>query len=228
VATQWYYPLPEPDARASLAVALARTLMEYWMSQQTRGDAKWLRVVRRHQSGYDWSQVNRVHGLHTGSGADDRSMRRDGTVLLAENLSPRRGTILGVILLVAAGLALGIVELRAYQAQETSLRQTCDHLGVGYQEGDTVPVIIERAFPHGTSLDQFFAAVGGTPGLAMTHLGAHEGCRDGVMIWLQVNYRRLGLPSDPLGLYGGHTERYLCFEEEVLVAAWKSDPSYEY
>jgi hypothetical protein len=159
---------------------------------------------------------------------DDRSMRRDETVLQSEKMSPGRGILMGVILLVAAGLALGVMELRAYQAQETALRQTCEHLGVGYQKGDTVPVIIERAFPQGTSLDQFFAAVGGMPGLAMTHLGAYEGCPDGVMIWLQVNYGQLGLPSDPLGLYGGHTERYLCFEEEILVAAWRSDPSYGY
>ena len=155
-------------------------------------------------------------------------MRRNGTVLLAETLSPRRGIVLGVMLLIAAGLALGIVELRAYQTQEGTMRQVCEHLGVGYQEGDTVPVIIERAFPQGTSLDRFFAVAGGTPGLAIPHLGAYQGCRNGVMIWLQVNYGQLGLPTDPLGLYGGHTERYLCFEEEILVAAWKSDPSYEY
>jgi hypothetical protein len=155
-------------------------------------------------------------------------MRSDGTVLLTEQLSPRRGVVLGVVILVAAGLALGMVELRAYQAQQKSLRQVCEHFGVGYQEGDTLPVIIERAFPNGTSLDQFFVAAGETPGLAVTHLGTYEGCQDGVMIWLQVDYRQLGLPSDPLGLYGGHTERYLCFEGEVLVAAWKSDPSYVY
>jgi len=155
-------------------------------------------------------------------------MREHGTVLLAGNSSPRRGIVLGVVLLVAAGLALGIVELRAYQAQEATLRQVCERLGVGYEGGDTVPVIIERAFPRGTSLDQFFSVAGEAPGLVITHLGAYEGCRDGVMIWLQVNYGQLGLPTDPLGLYGGHTERYLCFEAEVLVAAWKSDPSYGY
>jgi len=133
-----------------------------------------------------------------------------------------------VILLLAAGLALGMIELRAHQAQERTLRQACQHLGVGYQEGDTVPAIIERAFPQGTSLNQFFASVGEVPGLAVTHLGAYEGCRDGVMIWLQVNYQQMGVPLDPLGLYGGHTERYLCFEDDVLVEAWRSDPSYGY
>ncbi len=155
-------------------------------------------------------------------------MRSDGTLLLTEQSSPRRGIVLGVVLLVAAGLVLGIVELRAYQGQHKTLRQVCQGLGVGYQKGDSLPVIIERAFPMGTSLDQFLAAAGKTPGLAVTHLGTYEGCRDGVMIWLEVNYRQLGLPSDPLGLYGGHTERYLCFEDEVLVAAWQSDPSYAY
>ena len=148
--------------------------------------------------------------------------------MLAEYLSPRRGTILAVILVVAAGLALGMIELRAYQAQERTLRQACEQLGVGYRQGDTMPTIIDRAFPQGTSLDQFFALAGGMPGLAITHLGAYEGCREGVMIWLQVNYEQMGVPIDPLGLTGGDTEQYLCFEDDLLVAAWRSDPSYAY